>query len=500
MTVPPRFIVRAAVLVSIGVVVLILTSGGSGYDLRFVVGDAQGLEPGSPVRIADVTAGTVRSVTLNRRDQVVVDVRLDGDQAPVGRDASVAIQSLNLLAQHYVSIDKGHVRDPAPSGFEIPSSRVGYSTNLNQVLGVLEPNTRARLAIMLNEAGVALAGRRDDVSLLLGQLPHSLTGLTNLLNRLVSDNVTLQQLIDHGDRFINTVNAQRSQFVGLLHTLGRVSTTVASRQQQLSETLGRAPGMLHTAQGFLASLQAATLPLGAAARNLSATAQPLLSTIDAVAPFTNAAVPTLHIASQDAALLTQLGVQATPVLERAGGFATTLAGFTAASGPATSVLNDSEDNIISILENWSHAIQYRDALSHYFRGEPAGTGDLLYSLVDRLMAAAGKAPAGYRRPAAARPRPAATAPLSPAPQSGHSTAPVTPGGLVRGLGGIVSSGLGAVLGSGGVVSKLAGGLQGLLAGHGGRGSAPSGGQPAQPAPPAPPGQKLAGLLNYLLGR
>ncbi|MHB8693629.1 MAG: MlaD family protein [Solirubrobacteraceae bacterium] len=496
MTVPPRCIVRAAVLVAIAVAVLILTSGGSGYDLRFVVGDAQGLEPGSPVRIADVTAGTVRSVTLNRRDQVVVDVRLDSDQAPVGRDASVAIQSLNLLAQHYVSIVKGDVRDPAPSGFEIPSSRVSTSTNLNQVLGVLDPNTRPRLAIMLNEAGVALAGRRDDVSLLLGQLPHSLTGLNNLLNRLVSDNVTLQQLIAHGNRFIATVNAQRSHFVDLLHTLGRVSTNVASRQLALSDTLARAPGMLHTAQGFLASLQTATLPLGAAARNLSATAQPLISTIDAVAPFTNAAVPTLHIASQNAPLLTRLGVQATPVLDRAGAFARTLAGFTAASGPATEVLNSSVDNTISILENWSHAIQYRDSLSHYFRGEPAGTGDLLYSVVDRLLAAAGTAPAGYRRPAPARPRPAATATASPAPQSGSSSAPVSPGGVVKGLSGIVSS----ILGGGGVVSKVTGGLQSLLGGHSGGGSGPSGGRPAQPTKPGPPAQKLAGLLNYLLGR
>ena len=496
MSVAPRLTIRVALIVAMGVVVLILTSGGGGYDVRFVVSDAEGLQAGSPVRIADVNAGTVNSVSLNRSDQIVVDARLNSDEAPVGRDASASIQSLNLLGQDYVSISKGDVSDPAPSGYEIPSSHVAYSTDLNHVLGVLDPDTRARLAVLLNEAGIALSGQRGDVSLLLGELPHSLSGLNELLSQLVSDNVTLGRLIDHGDRFITAVTDQRSHFVDLLSTLGRASKTVASRQVELSQTLARAPGMLSTARSFLASLQTATLPLGAAARNLSATSQPLVSALDAIGPFTSAARPTLALATQDAPLLARLGEQATPVIDRTAAFAGTLARFTAISSPAVGVMNDSEDNIISILDNWSHAIQYQDSLSHYFRGEPAGTGDLLYSLVDRLLAAEGKAPAGYGRAAPARARPVTATKPTPASQSAPTPAAGSPGGLVQGLAGVVRSGLNGLLGSG-VVSKVGGVLHTVVSGHRAPGGSSSNGQPAQGNQL---GQKLAGLLGYLLGR
>jgi hypothetical protein len=254
--------------------------------------------------------------------------------------------------------------------------------------------------------------------------------------------------------------------------------------------------MLRTTQSFLANLQATAPPLGSAARNLTATAGPLLTTLTQVQPFTTSAVPTLHIASDDAPPLSQLGEQATPVLTRTARFASTLDQFAGISGPATGTLDLSEDNTIAILENWSHAIQYRDTLSHYFRGEAAGTGDLLYSLVDRLMAAAGHAPAGYRRPAAKRvpapsSSPAPSAPASVTSPSSGNPPQTSPGGLVQGIGAVVNSGLNGVLGgANSATGKLAGVLKAVLGGQG------SGGQ----APPAQPGQKLSGLLGYLLGR
>lgn len=490
-------------VIAVIVVAVLISGSSSGYDVRFIMSDAQGIRQGTSVRIGDVSAGTVHSITLNKRDQVVVDARLDSDKGPVGKNASVSVEALNLLAQRYLAIKKGNVQDPAPSGYLLPSSRVTVSTNLEQVLSTLDANTRDRLGLLLNEAGIALSGRRGDVSLLLGQLPHTLSAMNDLLGRLVSDNATLGAVIDHGDRFITAMNTQRGQFVNLIDTLGKVSASLGSRQQELATTLARAPGMLRTTQAFLADLRDTTVPLGPAADNLSATAGPLVGTLRELRPFTDAATPTLRQATDDAPALTRLGQQATPVIARAAGTARALSVFSDASGQAAPTLNSSEDNIFAILDNWSHAIQYRDALSHYFRGEPAMTSDTVQSVIDRLMAANGHPPAAgasHRRAPAKASVPAHT----PAPSGSPATNPVAAvGGLLNGvLGGVkkaLPNGVGALLGGAGKTLGSVGALLGktgkslgdaAAALHLGGGSGPK----------KPPAQNLSALLNYLLGR
>jgi hypothetical protein len=72
--------------------------------------------------------------------------------------------------------------------------------------------------------------------------------------------------------------------------------------------------------------------------------------------------------------------QATPVVA-------SLSKFSSSLQPVSDIVNGSVDNLVAILQNWSRAIQFRDGLSHVFRGEATMTPQILTSMINQLQAA-----------------------------------------------------------------------------------------------------------------
>jgi virulence factor Mce-like protein len=468
----------ALLLAAIAVGIILLGSGGNPYVIRMQLADAAGLREGSPVAIGGQDVGTI---SMSVRDgRVLVDMDLDRSQAPVGLDASAAVTSVNLLGQKRVELFKGNTRDPAPSGYMLPQSHVTVTADLDQVLDVLTPDVRTRLGILINEAGQAFTGRRADFSQLLQQLPPDLNAGTELLNGIATDNRSLVNLVQTSDAFVSELATQRLQVNRAIDVFGQASATVQARRAQLADTLAQAPRTLTTLQTFLSKLQQTTVPLGPAAQDITTTAPALQATLAQLDPFRRAADPTLREATSVAPELTQLATGATPVLARATPVAAQLASFSSALEPISGIVNKSGDNLVAILQNWSRAIQFRDSLSHVFRGEATFTPQTITSMINQLQQAGllGSAarrkdrrgrqtttsspatPAG-KRPAATGGRPAATgapattgpAASGPAPSSspssspttGASTPPTTTTPAPSGSGGSLSSLLGYLL-------------------------------------------------------
>ena len=456
-----RVTAAVAALIALAAVLVIVLSGGSkSYVIKMELADADGLRQSSPVAIGGQDVGTI-SMSV-RHARVIVTMNINPADGPVGRDATASVASVNLLGQKRIELFKGNVADRAPSGYMLPAANVSVTTDLDQVLDVLAPDVRARLGILINEAGTAFAGRQADFSQMLLQLPPDLHAGVQLLNGISADNHTLADLVQSSDGFITQLAQQRSQLVHVVKVLGQASTTVAERRAELASTLAQAPPALATLQTFLNKLQATTVPLAPAARDITATAPVLTSTLAQLNPFRQAAVPTLNEATAVAPELTRLATGATPVVQQATPVVGQLATFSQSLAPISEILNHSIDNLVAILQNWSRAIQLRDGLSHIFRGEYGFTPQILTSMINQLQqagvlgsltraaAAITKAQARsqpQQRSAGAGARstvpatPAAT-PANPAPSSSSaSTAPAAP---AQGAGG--SSG-GSVLGS-----------------------------------------------------
>ena len=359
--------------------------GDSDYTVKLRLDNANGLRDGSPVVVGGLDAGRVELSLGPGRHSAVATLRFRDKSRRIGRDARAVISSLNLLGQKRVELDPGTSGTPAPAGFQLPASQVRAGTDLDQVLNVLDANTRGRLAVLINESGRAFGGRRADLSALLRELPPSFADVTRLANALVTDNHTLANLVTRGDRVVASLSRQRRQLGGLLRSVADASTTVAARRAALRETLAQAPGAVRTLRGFLADLERTTVPLGPAARDVAATAPPLADTLSAVSGFTRAAQPTLATATKVAPDLSRFAVGATPVVRRAAPVAGSLADFSSALSPVSAMLNKSAFNLAGLVDNWARAIQLRDGMSHIFRGQVSFAPNMFTTLLDRLV-------------------------------------------------------------------------------------------------------------------
>jgi len=411
---------------------------GDPYRILLTLDNAGGLRQGSDVAIGGVRVGEVE-LHFDHADRVVAELNIEREYAPVSRDATAAISAVNLLGAKRVDLVSGPAADnPAPDGFRIAATRVTESTDLDQVLRVLGPQTRTRLAVLISEAGLGFAERKHDLNEVLQTLPPSLRDATTILDELVRDNTTVARLLQRSDRLVAEVTRNRGELKRLVNVGAGAVGTFGSRDRQLRATLSHAPKTLRTLQRFLGELERTTVPLAPAARDIRKVAPELSSLLDQIEPFRQAARPTLATATKAAPSLTRLADGATPVLRRGVPTVRSLARTGAELAPVSRTLDRSSDNILAIVHNWSRAIQFRDAASHVFRGQPSFTSDTLESVLRRLMPAADKK---ARRKPRERKRPPAPA----SPSTGERpSAPKLPGpidkvtdavgGLLDGLG------------------------------------------------------------------
>ena len=203
----PVLTLAVGIAVFIGGNQLLFPQGG-GYVVRAEFADASGLFKDSAVKVGGVTAGIVDSLTLTGHDTAFVTMTLDHGAAPIGAGATAAIRPVNLLGENYVSLDPGDLRHPAASGTLIPLNRTSHAIELDDVLNTLDADTRMRLAILINESGVALDGRGADFNALLAQLPGSLDQARQLLSGLNAGNDRLQQLITQGNEVVSAMNSR----------------------------------------------------------------------------------------------------------------------------------------------------------------------------------------------------------------------------------------------------------------------------------------------------
>lgn len=359
------------------------------YHVRLVMKHAGGLRDGAEVAMGGVAIGRVDLRLTDDRRRVIADLEIDPEHAPLDRDVRVAISAVNLLGLKRADIiPPARPSGPASDGHLLRANQLTVSTDLDQVLDVLDPDTRTALAVVINEAGAAFSGRRQEFARLVAAMPRSFAEAARLVDEVVQDNDALKDLVAKSDGFIGEVTERRRELAQLVRTAGAAGTTVAARHVQLRETLRRAPATLASLRGFLAELRGTAGSLGPAARHIAATAPALSDTLGEVAPFERAAAPTLRQARAVAPQLTTLSTKAGPVVHRARTTAAELKKTAGALVPVSATLDDSADNIIAILENWSRAIQFRDGLSHVFRGEATVSPDLLDSYIQRFMSAA----------------------------------------------------------------------------------------------------------------
>jgi len=270
-----------------------LPFSNSPFVLRAMFTSQTQLHIPSPVRIAGVDVGQVVSVQrlpgAGASQAGLVTMNIDDNGLPIHADATINIRPrIFLEGNFYADLKPGSPNAPVlPSGATLAAAQTSGPVQLDRVLAALGSNARQDLQTLLSGIGSALnapptaaqdagqdpsargltGGQALNASLkysadafrasaivnqaLLGMSPHDLSGVVQ------GDQEVLRGLAASGHRLSSLVT-----------TFNATLAALASRQQELGQTIALLPPWLRATDSALGPLQASFAPTRAFARAL----------------------------------------------------------------------------------------------------------------------------------------------------------------------------------------------------------------------------------------
>lgn len=206
---------------------------GETIGYRAVFGNAQGLRPGSDVRIAGVRVGAIDDVVLEQGHAVVSFDVLAGHKPPA--DVLAVINYADLLGSRYLALEAGQqATPPLPAGATIPPERTRPALDLTSLFNGFKPLFEAIDPSAVNELARQIVGTLQGEGDTLGGLLARVASLTSTLN---SRKAVIGEVITNLNSTLRTVNAHRADIESLVNGLGELASTAADSRRQIAAAL-----------------------------------------------------------------------------------------------------------------------------------------------------------------------------------------------------------------------------------------------------------------------
>ncbi len=257
--------------------------GGAENGYSAVFDDVSSLKSGDSVRVAGVRVGSVRNVTLQPDNTVLVDFGAERTIV-LTSGTTAAVRYLNLVGDRYLELlDTPGSTRIQPPGSVIPAERTQAALDLDLLLGGLKPVVQGLNPQAVNALTSSL------IQILQGQESNveSLFAKSSAFTNALADNSqTVQQLIDNLNVVLATIDADGAKFSGTVDRLEQLVTGLAADR----DPIGTAITALESGTASLTDL-------------LTAARTPLAGTVDELArlaPILEADQATLDLALQKA--------------------------------------------------------------------------------------------------------------------------------------------------------------------------------------------------------
>ncbi|HEY8738972.1 MAG TPA: MlaD family protein [Candidatus Dormibacteraeota bacterium] len=234
---------------------------GQDYVLSASFKDANGVTRGADVEIAGHTVGQVTGAVASG-NRSIVTMRINQQYAPIHRGSIARIRYSTLLAQKYIELAPVAGPQAIPSGGTIPSTDTITPVDFDQFLSALDPQTRQKLQVVIQQVGSGVDGRQAAINDLLDQLhglsvesrppldtfarhdtniDHIVGNLAVTSNRLAQSKDNLGQLVGSANDVNARVADQNAALAGLIRHLGNLmgdfNLTLAGNEGNLHQTV-----------------------------------------------------------------------------------------------------------------------------------------------------------------------------------------------------------------------------------------------------------------------
>ena len=203
------------------------------YRVAAVFASAAQLVPGDDVTINGYRVGRVESLRPVEGG-AEAGLQLHAEYAPLWRDARAMVKSKNLLGETYVELSRGTPgAGPMPDGGRIGLEHTLVPVEIDQVLNVLDADTRQRLVVLVNELGESVQGRGQDLNASAADLSDVARSVETIARAVAGQADHLDALLADLRKILDTLAAYHSQFRALVTDWDRLMRTLASRETDL---------------------------------------------------------------------------------------------------------------------------------------------------------------------------------------------------------------------------------------------------------------------------
>jgi ABC-type transporter Mla subunit MlaD len=286
-----RRLIIAAALVAAVVAVVLVASGGSSssnsYLVRAVFDNGAFMVTGEQVRVAGANVGTIESVDVSMPGQtvayrdgkavavpgkaiIVMDITDPGFQ-DFRSDASCQIRPQSLIGEKFVDCRPTLPRAPGsppppplkkiPDGQEgagqylLPLGSNGTSVDPDLINDIQTLPYAQRFRLIFNELGAGLAGRGEDIEVLVKRANPVLRDVDRLFGILSAQRDDLAQLTSDSDAILTPLARERSHVAGFFANSGAAAQASSERGAALEASLRKFPTFLREFRLTMRSLQ-----------------------------------------------------------------------------------------------------------------------------------------------------------------------------------------------------------------------------------------------------
>jgi virulence factor Mce-like protein len=259
------------------------------YELYAIMNNANELKERSPVRIAGVEVGKVKSIEPHGDDKAKVRMEITKEGLPIKENAQIKVrQRIFLEGNYFVDLQPGTADSPErKSGSTIPPSQTAAPVQFGQVLSALQSDTREDLQTFLREYAKGVEGkgaRGFNMAVKYWEDAYRNTAISTraTLGQQPGD---LRRVLKGQGEVFGALARDEEALKLLVSSLNRLAAAFAREEGNLQATIPALRDVLRVGRPALASINSAFPSLRAFARDALPAARSSSPTLDVQIPF-----------------------------------------------------------------------------------------------------------------------------------------------------------------------------------------------------------------------
>jgi phospholipid/cholesterol/gamma-HCH transport system substrate-binding protein len=216
--------------------------------------NAQAVTPGQgqTVRVSGMRVGDVGEVKLQEgRALVRMDLDPEYDDL-VHSDATVLLRPRTGLKDMFLALDPGTPAEPlVEEGDTIPINATAPDVNPDEILSVLDADTRDYLKLLINGAGKGLEGRGGDLREVFTRLGPLHRDIAELNELVATRRHNLRRLIHNYGSTVQRLGREDRALTDLVRNSSTVFDKLAREDTQISAAVSRLPSTLRQSERTL---------------------------------------------------------------------------------------------------------------------------------------------------------------------------------------------------------------------------------------------------------